>query len=187
MSIPRISAQILKQLRKNSGFTQKRLAEKVGVTQGYIALIEKGSADPKLSLVNKILDCLEMINQSITAEDIMTPISKMLYSRPTDITSEVTDKMLEAGYSQVPIVNSSQMCVGTLIESDLLIKIMKEGPQLKWEEVRNVMASPLPTFPKETPVDILESILERVPAILVSGEKGKMVGIITRSDVLNQF
>ncbi len=185
MPIPRITSNLLKQLRKNSGITQASLAEKAGITQGYIAQIEKGNADPKLSVINKILDVLGEREQAVSAKDIMT--TNILCGTPNQITEELTHKMLEAGYSQVPIINSQGYCVGTLIEDDLLRKIMKKGPTLRWASVKEIMAPPLPTFHETTPRDIIEQVLERIPAVLVLNDKGKVVGIITRSNILDQF
>ncbi|MFW9992098.1 MAG: CBS domain-containing protein [Candidatus Odinarchaeota archaeon] len=176
---------MLKQLRKNSGLTQAQLAEKIHITQGYIAQIESGKADPKLSVVNRILDALSGKEQSVTAKDIMT--SELVTGSPTQVTEELTGQMLKAGFSQIPIVNKQGHCIGTMIESDLLVKLMKEGPTIRWSPVKDVMSSPLPTFHEDTPVDIIEQILERIPAVLITDNRGKVTGIITRSDVLEQF
>jgi predicted transcriptional regulator len=185
MSIPLITNEFLKQLRKNSGMTQAQLAEKAGVTQGYIAQIEKGTVDPRLSVVNKILQILGEREQAITAEDIMT--SNLLFGRPGQITEELTHKMLEAGYSQVPILDGEGYCIGTLHEDELLTKFMKKGHTLRWEPIEKVMSPPLPTFHKYTPKEIIEKLLEDIPAVLVIDDNGKVIGIITRSDFLDQF
>lgn len=42
-------AEILKGARKAAGFTQKTLAEKIGKKREYIAMLEKGETDMKLS------------------------------------------------------------------------------------------------------------------------------------------
>jgi predicted transcriptional regulator len=188
MSIPQIDGTLLKQLRKNRGLTQLGLAKKVGVTQGYIAQIEKEKADPKLSLVNKILETLlKDGDKAVSAKDIMTRKGDMLFGEPNQITMDLTEKMLTKGYSQVPILNKQKYCIGTLIESDLLVKTMKRGPSLKSEPIKNVMAPPLPSFHENTSIDLIEKILEDIPAILITGDKGKITGIITRSDILKEF
>jgi predicted transcriptional regulator len=49
------------------------------------------------------------------------------------------------------------------------------------------MAPPLPSFHENTSIDLIEKILEDIPAILITGDKGKITGIITRSDILKEF
>jgi len=41
------------------GLTQVQLAKLAGVTQAYIAKIEAGTADPTVSILEKILETLE--------------------------------------------------------------------------------------------------------------------------------
>lgn len=187
MGIPRIDGRLIKQLRKNASMTQVELATRAKVTQGYIAQIEGGKVDPKLSIINRIFAVLSDQEQIIKAKDIMTPKNKLLLGNPDQITEELTEKMLENGFSQVPIINAGGYSVGTLIESDLLVKTMKKGPHLRWNHVKEIMSSPLPTFNENTPRDLIEQVLEKLPAILVVNNIGKVTGIITRSDVLKSF
>lgn len=55
------------------------------------------------------------------------------------------------------------------------------------DKYRYVMDLPLPSFNKNTSIDLIEKILQDILAILNTGDKGKLVGIITRSDILEQF
>lgn len=186
MSIPIITCELLKQLRKNSGITQKKLAEEVNLTQGYIARIERGTSDPKLSVINRILKYLQGLDQAIIAKDIMTPEEELIIGHPENVIIDLTEKMLKAGFSQIPILNSEGFCVGTLQESDLLVLSMR-NPNLKHSSVKDVMTPPLPTFNENTPIDIIEKILENLPAVLITDNKGRTVGIITRSNILESF
>ena len=45
--------------RLELGLTQVQLAKLAGVTQAYIAKIEAGTADPTVSILEKILETLE--------------------------------------------------------------------------------------------------------------------------------
>lgn len=44
----------LREIREAKGITQKELAEEVGVTDAYICRIERGTTDPRLSVVEDI-------------------------------------------------------------------------------------------------------------------------------------
>ena len=47
--------------RKNSGMTQKDLAEKTGITQGDISRLENGSANPSLKTLQRLAEGMGMI------------------------------------------------------------------------------------------------------------------------------
>ncbi len=46
--------------RKNSGMTQKELAEKTGITQGDISRLENGSANPSLKTLQRLAEGMGM-------------------------------------------------------------------------------------------------------------------------------
>ncbi len=49
----------LTQLRKASGFTQKDIAEQLGVSRSYYGMIENGSRNPSLNIAKKIAVILQ--------------------------------------------------------------------------------------------------------------------------------
>lgn len=49
----------LKLYRTLSGFTQKQLAKKLGVTNDYISMIERGVRTPGFKLANKLAQLLK--------------------------------------------------------------------------------------------------------------------------------
>ena len=64
-----VGENILK-LRKRKKFTQKELAELVGVSHPRISEIEKGKANPTLSLLSRIADALETTVSRLTRETV---------------------------------------------------------------------------------------------------------------------
>lgn len=50
----------IKELRKQKGFKQIDFAEKCGLSQSYLSLIEKGKKEPTLSLLKQIASTLSM-------------------------------------------------------------------------------------------------------------------------------
>jgi len=55
----------IKTLRTRHKVCQQVLAKKVGVTQGYLSLIEKGLREPGFDLIAKIADTLDIPQQII--------------------------------------------------------------------------------------------------------------------------
>jgi transcriptional regulator with XRE-family HTH domain len=50
----------LKHLRQLKNFTQKKLAQKIGLTPAYICQLESGKTDPSISTLKKIVDALDI-------------------------------------------------------------------------------------------------------------------------------
>jgi transcriptional regulator with XRE-family HTH domain len=53
-------AKRVKQLRKKRGLTQAALAERAGLTLGYIGRLEIGRHDPQLSTLYKLANALRV-------------------------------------------------------------------------------------------------------------------------------
>lgn len=61
----KIFSQRLKQARKNFGFTQKQLAEKIGKTQNAINLYESGQREPPLTVLIRLSRALNQSTDSL--------------------------------------------------------------------------------------------------------------------------
>jgi predicted transcriptional regulator len=171
-----VTESTLKRLRNKAGLTQRELAELAGVSQAHIAKIERGRVDPRLSTVNKILQVLTT-GKGKRCEDIMT--KKVISTKPEDRILEVSKLMIEHAISQVPVIEDGK-CIGTVTEESIIRNL---GSTIAEERVRKVMQSPLPSVPEDTDISLIEPLLEHHPGLLVI-EKGEIVGIITRSDLL---
>lgn len=55
--------EIIKNLRDKRSVSQKHLAKSVGITQGYLSLVESGQRDATVELIKKIADALEIPQQ----------------------------------------------------------------------------------------------------------------------------
>jgi cystathionine beta-synthase len=87
--------------------------------------------------------------------------------------------------SQIPVLDDGDV-IGTLIEGTLMTKALAQ-PALLDRPVREVMEPPLPVVDAHFPTDRLGQMLTREsPAALVRKE-GKLVGIVSRYDVLQQL
>ena len=87
--------------------------------------------------------------------------------------------------SQLPVLEAGQ-CVGSLTENTLMTKALAQ-PTLLDRPVREVMDPPFPVVDALTQTDRLAPILTREsPAALVQKD-GKLMGIVSRYDVLQQL
>jgi putative transcriptional regulator len=50
----------LKALREKRGFTQEAMAKRVGISRAYLARLEMGRHDPKLSLLTRLAKVLKV-------------------------------------------------------------------------------------------------------------------------------
>ncbi|MHB8101515.1 MAG: CBS domain-containing protein [Methanosarcina sp.] len=173
----------LKKRRNELGLTQSELAKRAGVSQPLIARIESGDVDPRLSTVRKILEAFEEANkeQQILIRDLMH--SPVIHVSPDDSVEEVVNLMHVHGFSQIPVLEGS-VPVGSISE-DMIVRLMGESKKkpISQLKVSGIMGESFPTVSPGVSISIVSHILEENPAVLVV-EKGTIVGVITKHDVM---
>ena len=167
---------MLKKLRLEAGLTQRQLAKLVGISQAHIAKIENEKVDPRLSTVNKILEVLTS-GEKRKCREIMT--ENVIFASPNDRVLEVSKIMMKNAISQLPVIENG-IVIGTVTEESIIRNLSSTVAERKVEEI---MEPPLPMIPENTSINVAKSLLEESPAVLVV-KKGKVKGIITRSDLL---
>ncbi|MBN2228222.1 MAG: CBS domain-containing protein [Candidatus Thorarchaeota archaeon] len=172
-----ITSESLQNLRRETGMTQTELALEVGVSQSYIARLERGSLDPKLSIVNKIIGVLTSRRKK-TCADIMTQDPKTIDAR--DPASQAVKMMHRYKYSQIPVLRGTQM-IGMVTERDIIRNLQHDMNELSVQAVMSPEGVPI--IDETTPVDVITPLFETYQAILVHNQ-GRIRGIITRSDLL---
>ncbi len=173
----------MRELRRRLGITQTRLAEESGVSQSLIARIEAGKVDPRFSKVRKIYETLKRLDVAdLKAEDLMSRGLKFVVS--TDSVEKAAAIMRKNDISQLPVFQDGTV-VGSITEKDVLNRVANGShlEELSLTPVKEVMRSAFPEVTKDTPLMLLSSLLEFDQAVLVK-DRGKPVGIITRSDLL---
>jgi cystathionine beta-synthase len=104
---------------------------------------------------------------------------------PAAMVRQALNLMTTWDVSQIPVVENGEP-VGTLIEGTLMTKALSQ-PSLLDRPVREVMEPPLPVIEAHFPTDRLGQMLTREsPAALVRKD-GKLFGIVSRYDVLQQL
>ncbi|MHB1492863.1 MAG: CBS domain-containing protein [Thermoplasmataceae archaeon] len=175
-------------MRKNLGISQKDLARICGVSQSYIARMEKGSINPTYDKIRKIYDYLSVFSKKaesfdLTASKIMS--KAVITCHFNDSIIVALNTMREKGYSQLPVVNGENKIMGTITEADVN-EILLKGTSidsLKNLTVRKVMGPTLPQMPLNTPVSVIYPILRFSNAVLIM-DGGDLKGIISKADIL---
>ncbi len=167
----------LKKLRLRTGRTQAELAVEIGVSQSYIARLERGTLDPKLSLVKKIVDVLTKGTGKICS-DIMTTNPVTIDAR--EVVSTAVSLMQKNNYSQLPVLRGTQM-VGIITEWDIIQNLQHDLHEISVQAIMS--PSGVLMVDETTSVDVIIPLFGNYQAVLVQTQ-GRIQGIITRSDLL---
>jgi cystathionine beta-synthase len=104
---------------------------------------------------------------------------------PAAAVRQALNLMSTWGVSQIPVVEDGRS-VGGLVEGTLMTRALTQ-PSLLDRPVREVMEAPFPEVEANYPTDRLGAMLTREsPAALVRKD-GKLIGIVSRYDVLQQL
>lgn len=170
--------------RRMLGLTQKQLAKLAGVSQSLIAKLEANKIRPAYDKVKAIFDALEELETGteLRAADVLH--NKVIGIQKNESISKAVKLMVDYGYSQLPVFDGEQV-VGSISEKAMLEKVSsgKDFVQTSQLPVEKVMEENFPQIGKAAPLKLVSNLLEVYPAVLVS-EKGKVVGIITKADLL---
>jgi cystathionine beta-synthase len=101
---------------------------------------------------------------------------------PADTVTVALQQMDELGLSQIPVLDEGR-CVGSLRENRVLAKVVRDRELLN-APVREVMETGFPSVDVDASSNEVTRRLQTSPAVLVE-EYGRIVGIITRHDVLD--
>ncbi len=168
----------IKKIRKQIGMTQSDLAKTSGVSQSLIAKVESGRLDPAYSKAMKIIDTLKTMKkrEELSAKDLMH--LKIISVSPDDKISRSIEKMKKYEISQMPVISEGK-AIGRVSESIIIDALMSD----KGEKVSDVMEDSAPIVSKDTAMPVIADLLKFYQLVLVS-DRGRLAGIITRSDIL---
>ena len=171
----------VKKIRKKLGMTQTDLAKRAGVSQSLVAKIESGKIDPTYTKAKKIFSALSDLEKKgeIKAEQLMT--SKLISVEPGKSIKESIDKMKKSQISQLPVVVGENL-IGLVSESSILDALIDK----KFEKVSEIMQEAPPIVSKTTGIQVVSNLLKHFPIVIVA-ENGKLVGLITKSDLLGKM
>ncbi|MEM3373156.1 MAG: CBS domain-containing protein [Candidatus Anstonellales archaeon] len=180
----------IKNLRKKLNLTQKQLAKIANVSQATIAKIEKGKLIPSYSVAVSIFSALLNYSKSqnkqnkmleIVAKDIMS--ENVIYANPDDDIHNCIEKMIKNNISQLPVIDSKGFILGSITEENVLDFISNSNKINKQKITAiDICDEIFPIILETTNLNAIIELLKKHKALLVS-KKGKIVGIITKSDI----
>lgn len=179
-----ITPEELRNLRKRFRLTQKELAKKAGVSQSLIARIENKSVDPRLSTVRRIFNAITSIQrEQKKAKDVMH--SPVITIEAIDTIKNAISLMKKFAISQLPVLRENKI-VGSIQESALLDKLVnsKDADRFFSSSVYNIMEKSFPVVEPEADVNYVVNVLARENSALLVIVNNKIVGIITKIDLL---
>lgn len=185
--IAKREAETLARLRREAGLSQKDLAKMLGVSQSYIARVEKGSLDPKHSVMARALETIEHYRigrrfigqfQGIRCSNLMT--ENPITVDPRDPASQAMRLMQENAYSQLPVVRGNTI-IGMIAEQDVIRELHHDLAQISVQAVMSPEAPPI--VDESAPIIHAIPLLQEYQAVLIQS-LGRLTGILTRSDLL---
>ncbi len=171
----------IKSIRKKFGLTQTELAKRSGVSQSLIAKIEAGLIDPAYSKAKQIIDALGTVKAKEEQKLVDIMQKKIINVSPSTKIKDAISMMKKHNISQMPVMHEGK-CVGLITESVILDALMTKKPK----DVSDVMAECPPIMSKTASVNVASDLLRHYPTILVS-DHGKIIGLVTKSDVLSKL
>lgn len=170
--------------RRRLGLTQTQLADLAGVSQSYIAKLEARKIEPSYMRVKAIFEALQGLEskREVRASEIMT--KEVVGIQVNDPVSRAVSIMRVHGYSQLPVFDGKRS-IGSLSERTIMDIIVngKDSRSVIEGSVSRVLDEAFPQVGEDAPVSLLTSLLRVYPAVLVS-IKGRVVGIVTKADLL---
>jgi predicted transcriptional regulator len=181
----------LKRIRRSSGITQKELAQKAGVSQSLIARIEGGNIDPRLSTVQKIMRALVILGETNTAKDNVIKTAKDIMHSPVitvnskDKIRKVVELMHQNNISQMPVIQDRRI-IGSIQETTIVQKLLqsKEPETIFSEYLEKIMETGFSTVNPSTELENILTLLSKNNSAVLVVDVGKVVGIITKIDVI---
>lgn len=171
----------IKKIRKALGLTQSDLAKQSNVSQSLIAKIESGKIDPTYTKTKRIFETLSYLEkkESIKAEEVMN--KRVISVFPQESIKNSIMAMKKFNISQMPVIDDHKV-VGLISESVLLDALMNK----KGNQAEDIMEEAPPTVSKKASIQIVSSLLRHYPMVLVS-DSGKLIGLITKADLLGKL
>jgi len=171
----------IKQMRNKVGLTQVELARLAKVSQSLIAKIEAGKIVPNYRKTKRIFEALESVGKAEQRKAAEVMSRHVVSVRENDRIVKAAKLMERHAFSQLPVIRKEKS-IGTVTEH-AIIESMQNGIDVKKAKVRDIMQESLPIVAPNTIFGTLACLLEHEQALLVA-KKGKIIGIITKSDLL---
>jgi len=170
-----ITGEYIKRLRESMELSQSEVAKAAGISQAHVAKIENNKVDPRLSTINNILFALENKGERRQCRNFMKDPVMIGFNYSVE---KAIKAMKKNSISQIPVLKGDEI-IGSLKESTIIEKTHRGFYDVK---VGEIMDKPFPVLDLNEDIETAKTILDFSQAVLVS-KRGKIVGIITKSDL----
>lgn len=171
-------------LIKSTSVISNRLKGKQTISMDELSKAIELTEEEEIDEEKEILEGIVRFT-SITTSDILTPRINIVALEKDTPFSAVKEKVIEAGYSRMPIYidNLDEIC-GILYVKDLL-PYLKEDDSFKWEQ----LLRPAYFVPESKKINtLLEEFQEKkVHMAIVVDEYGGTTGIVTMEDIIEEI
>ena len=173
--------------RRITGITQQKLARLAGVSQSLIAKLESKKIDPSYTKVKAIFDALERLQTETEIRAVEVLQNRIIGVQKSAPVSKAVQMMAEYGYSQLPVFDGEHS-VGSIAEKTIIGKVSagKDLSAVSRRLVGDVMEEAFPQVGEDAPLPLISNLLQVYSAVLIS-TKGKVVGIVTKADLLKML
>jgi CBS domain-containing protein len=119
-------------------------------------------------------------------QDLMT--SEVECFRTSDTVQEIARRMRDVNVGFVPICDADGRPLGTLTDRDIAIRVCAEGRLSNEVRARDVMTHETVTCRTRDDVEVAERLMaeHHKSRIMVVSDDGRLVGVISLSDVAEQ-
>lgn len=123
---------------------------------------------------------------------LTVPVSKIMTknviaARAEDYASQVLLQILSGQYSGMPVIDAQKHVVGVISEFDLL-KAVRKGLSLEEIRVKDLMTKePITADSAASPESVIDIMIAKNIIRLPVVQDGKLVGVISRSDLLMAY
>lgn len=120
---------------------------------------------------------------ALTAKDIMT--TELILGHPDMTIEEAIKALVNNRVTGLPVVDKGQRLVGVVSEYDIIKVLDASGKPANLTQ-KITFSSNVVTVPEESPLpDVLRLFVEKkIRRLPVTGKDSKLVGVITRRDVM---
>jgi predicted transcriptional regulator len=168
----------LRKKRKRLDITQKKLADRAGISNAQLNRMEHGNVEATYSTVYRVWEVLKRVEEpgQTTAGELCS--DTITWVRPEDTCVHAKELMLENDFSQLPVRAEGGDVVGSVTNSSLIDVDDPDRP------VGEVLTEPFPAVSSDTGRDVIEAIFRDGSQAILVTEEGDYCGIITKADLL---
>lgn len=179
-------ASDIRRMRKAMDVTQAELANASGISQSTIAKIERDRISASYATVVKLFETLDQLakggKHDVTAADVAS--HDIVTVQSSDKVRVAAELMQTAGFSQLPVLKGDTP-VGSISERAIFERIRSGQTMndIKELTIADIMDDSFPMVAENTPMSSVTAMMSDYNAVLVA-RKGKLVGVITKADIL---